>query len=85
MVGDGGIRAIADVLTLANADMAIVPGRTISKNKSVAPLFPEEFHILAREEISSIRDLEGKAESFGEDGSAGRSLAAKYLPISGSA
>jgi uncharacterized protein len=86
MVGDGGIRAITNVLTLASADMAIVPVSLVDRfrdkrsddiqNKLVyiAPLFPEEFHVLAREEISSIRDLDGKAVSLGEDGSPGAVL-----------
>jgi uncharacterized protein len=83
MVGDSGIETITDVLTLADADMAIVPVSLLDRfrdarpsddiqNKLVyiAPLFPEEFHVLARAEISSIRDLDGKAVNLGEDGSA---------------
>jgi len=83
MPGDGGIQAITDVLTLPDADMAIVPvsladrfrdaTRSVDiRNKLIyiAPLFPEELHVVARAEISGIRDLDGKVVSIGEDGSA---------------
>ena len=83
VAGDGGIQAITDVLTLPDADMAIVPVTLVDqfrdatqsvdiRNKLiyVAPLFPEELHVLARAEISSIRDLDGKTVNFGEEGSA---------------
>jgi len=82
-VGDGGIQAITDVLTLPDADMAIVPVGLVdrfreatrsvdirSKVVYIAPLFAEELHVLARAEISDIRDLDGRVVNFGEDGSA---------------
>jgi uncharacterized protein len=83
MVGDSGNQTITDVLTLPDADMAIVPVSLVKRFRDarqsndiqtklvyIAPLFPEEFHVLARAEISSIRDLDGKVVNFGEDGSA---------------
>jgi TRAP-type uncharacterized transport system substrate-binding protein len=82
-VGDGGIQAITDVLTLPDADMAIVPVGLVDRFREatrsvdirskliyIAPLFAEELHVLARVEISDIRDLDGKVVNFGEDGSA---------------
>jgi hypothetical protein len=83
MVGDSGIQTITDVLTLPDADMAIVPMSLVDRFRDarqsndiqtklvyIAPLFPEEFHVLASAEISSIRDLDGKVVNLGEDGSA---------------
>ena len=87
MVGDGGIQAITDVLTLPDADMAIVPVSVVDRFRDatrsvdirnkliyIAPLFPEELHVLARAEISSIRELDGKVVNVGEDGSAAATL-----------
>ncbi|WP_354066824.1 TAXI family TRAP transporter solute-binding subunit [Bradyrhizobium sp. OAE829] len=92
MVGNGGIRNILDVLTLAGADMAIAPvvlvdrlreTRTIPdiQNKLVyiTPLFIEEFHLLARSEIRSLADLEGKTVNLGEEGSAAALLGREVL------
>jgi len=82
-VGDGGIQAITDVLTLPDADMAIVPVGLVDRFRQatrsvdirskliyIAPLFAEELHVLTRAEISDIRDLDGRVVNFGEDGSA---------------
>jgi uncharacterized protein len=97
MVGDGGVQAITDVLTLPDADMAIVPVSLVDRFRDatrsvdirnkliyIAPLFPEELHVLARAEISGIRDLDGKVVNVGEDGSAaailGREICA-YLGV----
>jgi uncharacterized protein len=83
MVGDGGIQTITDVLTLPDADMAIVPVSLVDRFRDarqsndiqtklvyIAPLFPEEFHVIASAEISSIREIDGKVVNLGEDGSA---------------
>jgi uncharacterized protein len=83
MVGDSGIQTITDVLTLPDADMAIVPVSLVDRFRDerqssdiqtklvyIALLFPEEFHVLASAEISSMRDLDGKVVNLGEDGSA---------------
>ena len=92
MVGTGGIRNILDVLTLAGADMAIAPivlvdrlrgTRTTAdiQNKLVyiTPLFVEEFHLLARSEIRSLSDLEGKRVNLGEEGSTAAVLGREVL------
>src|SRR5439155_5306601 len=92
MVGNGGVRNILDVLTLAGADMAIAPvvlldhlpeARTRrdirSKLVYIAPLFTEEFHLLARSDIASLTDLAGKTVNLGEEGSAGAVLGREML------
>ena len=92
LVGNGGIRNILDVLTLAGADMAIAPVvlvdrlpevRTRSDIRSklvyIAPLFAEEFHLLARSDIASLSDLSGKRVNLGEAGSAGAVLGRELL------
>jgi uncharacterized protein len=83
MVGNGGNRNILEILTLADADMAIAPvvlvdrlreartfGDISRKLAYVAPLFTEEFHLLARPEIETLTDLAGKAVNLGEEGGA---------------
>jgi len=92
MVGNGGQRNILDVLTLAGADMAIVPviladrvrdskalGDIRDKLVYIAPLFPEEFHLLARPEIKTLADLSGKKINLGEEGSAAAVLGLEVL------
>ena len=92
LVGNGGIRNILDVLTLAGADMAIAPvvlvdrlpeARTRSYIRSklvyIAPLFAEEFHLLARSDIARLSDLSGKTVNLGEAGSAGAVLGRELL------
>jgi uncharacterized protein len=86
MVGNGGIRNILDVLTLAGADMAIAPvlladrlqqmGRGDIRRRLVyiAPLFAEEFHLLALPDIAHLSELAGKRINVGEEGSAGAVL-----------
>lgn len=92
MVGNGGTRNITDVLTLAGADMAIAPvllvdrlrdartfGDVSNKLVIIAPLYVEEFHLLARTEIRSLADLAGKTVNLGEQGSAGAVLGREVL------
>src|SRR5947207_10649278 len=92
LVGNGGIRNILDVLTLAGADMAIAPvvlvdrlpeARTRSDIRSklvyIAPLFAEEFHLLARSDIARLSDLSGKRVNLGEAGSASAVLGRELL------
>ena len=83
MVGNGGNRNILDILTLAGADMAIAPvvlvdrlreaktfGDISGKLAYIAPLFTEEFHLLARPEIKTLTDLAGKTVNLSEEGGA---------------
>jgi hypothetical protein len=86
-VGNGGVRNVLDVLTLAGVDMAIAPvvlvdrlretgtfGDISDKLTYIVPLHVEEFHLLARREIGSLTELAGKRVNLGEDGSAGAIL-----------
>ncbi|WGD49912.1 TAXI family TRAP transporter solute-binding subunit [Bradyrhizobium sp. CB1650] len=92
IVGNGGTRNVLDVLTLAGADVAIAPvvlvdrlrergtfGDISDKLAYIAPLYIEEFHLLARPEIASLTDLAGKRVNLGEDGSAGAILGRDVL------
>jgi TRAP-type uncharacterized transport system substrate-binding protein len=92
IVGNGSTRNVLDVLTLAGADVAIAPvvlvdrlrdaktfGDITDKLAYIAPLYVEEFHLLARPEIASLTDLAGKRVNLGEDGSAGAVLGREVL------
>ncbi len=92
IVGNGGVRNIVDVLTLAGADMAIAPvilvdrlrddrtlGEISNKLVYIAPLFSEEFHLIARPEIKTLADLDGKRINLGEEGSASAVLGREVL------
>jgi uncharacterized protein len=87
MVGDGGLQNIRDVLTLAEADMSIVPEALLNRARAVpglddvrtqityiAPLYVEEFHITAVGPIRNISDLAGKTVNLGVKDSAGAVL-----------
>lgn len=92
IVGNGGIRNVLDVLTLAGADVAIAPVVLVDRLREaktfgdisdrltyIAPLHIEEFHLLARPEIGSLAELSGKRVNLGEDGSAGAILGREVL------
>lgn len=92
IVGNGGIRNILDVLTLAGADVAIAPVVLVDRLREtrtfgdisdrltyIAPLHIEEFHLLARPEIGSLTELAGKRVNLGDDGSAGAVLGREVL------
>jgi uncharacterized protein len=83
MVGYGGLRNIRDVLTLADADMSIVPVALLNRAPAalrlddlrkqivyIAPLCAEEVHILAPLWIRDISDLAGKTVNLGVKNSA---------------
>jgi TRAP-type uncharacterized transport system substrate-binding protein len=82
MVGDGGLQNIRDVLTLAEADMSIVPVALLNRAPVlglgdvrkqivyIALLYVEEFHILAPLWIRNISDLAGKTVNLGVKNSA---------------
>lgn len=92
IVGNGGIRNVLDVLTLAGADVAIAPVVLVDRLREtrtfgdisdrltyIAPLHIEEFHLLARPEIGSLTELAGKRVNLGDDGSAGAVLGREVL------
>ncbi len=83
VVGDGGFQNIRDVLTLADGDMSIVPVAMLNRARAVpglddvrtrivyiAPLYVEEFHLIALWTIQNINDLAGKTVNLGVKDSA---------------
>ncbi|WP_245286705.1 TAXI family TRAP transporter solute-binding subunit [Bradyrhizobium sp. ARR65] len=96
MVGTGGTRNISDVLSLAGADMAIVPVVLVERLRDaktfgdirrrlvyITLLHTQEFHLLVRPEIGSPADLAGKTVSLGEEGSAADVLGREVLDALG--
>lgn len=82
VLGQGSIRNIEDLLYLRGIDIALVQADVLDfyrrtgsiedidqRIRYIAKLADEEVHILARREIGSIRDLEGRRVNFGADGS----------------
>lgn len=86
MVGDGGLQNIRDVLTLAEADLSIVPVALLNRAPAlglrdvrehivyIAPLYAEEFHLVVPLTIENISDLAGKTVNLGVTNSAGAIL-----------
>ncbi|TWI74609.1 TRAP-type uncharacterized transport system substrate-binding protein [Bradyrhizobium huanghuaihaiense] len=92
IVGNGGVRNVLDVLTLAGADVAIAPVVLVDRLREtrtfgdisdrltyIVPLHIEEFHLLARVDIKSLAELSGKRVNLGEEGSAGAILGREVL------
>ena len=82
IVGKGSAQNIADLLYLRGIDIAIVQSDvleflrrqgtfpTISKRVNyVTKLYNEEFHLLARDDVTSVQDLSGKKVNFDRQGS----------------
>lgn len=83
MVGRGDANNIYDLLFLRGVDMAIVRADVLDHLAEsdtyidnlrdrivyIAPLFEQEVHLLAGEDIGSIEDLEGKLVNMGAPGS----------------
>jgi uncharacterized protein len=94
MLGRGSVQNIADLIYLKGVDVAIVnmdvlaqtmQHGTISKEGSVqyiAKLFQEEIHILARKDIASLSDLNGKPVAIGAVDSGTELTSAALLDIS---
>jgi TRAP-type uncharacterized transport system substrate-binding protein len=92
MVGDGGFQNIRDVLTLAEADMSIVPVALLNRARAepglddvrrqivyIAPLYVEEFHIVAPWPIRDISDLAGRTVNLGVKNSAAAVLGSEIF------
>jgi TRAP-type uncharacterized transport system substrate-binding protein len=92
MVGKGGIQTVRDVLALPGADMGITPRIFLDRLRAskelgdiskslvyIAPLFVEELHILARQEIRTVADLAGRRVNLGEEGGGTEILAREIL------
>jgi hypothetical protein len=92
IVGKGAAQNVRDILFLKGIDMGLVNTVTLSHFKEdpvlgeavtrnmvyITRLFEDELHILARPEIKTLKDLEGKAVNFSDAGS-GAQLAARRV------
>ncbi len=82
VLGQGSVRNVEDLLYLRGIDVALVQADVLDfyrltggiedideRIRYIAKLANEEVHILARREIASVQDLEGRRVNFGVDGS----------------
>jgi TRAP transporter TAXI family solute receptor len=80
VIGKGSVQNLRDVLYLKGVDMGIVQTTDLNRIKTEDPgiikrlvyltkLYNEELHVLARPEIKSMKDLEGKPVNFSDVGS----------------
>ena len=85
IMGHGSKQNIEDVLYLKGVDVALVMGDVLNyiadKKQDVdlrkriayiAPLYPEEIHLIARKSVKNIQDLAGKKVNFGPKNSGTR-------------
>jgi uncharacterized protein len=91
VVGGAGVQNVRDVVFLRGIDLALTNVQTLNALKKsgelgpnldrqvtyIAPLFPEEFQLLAREGINSMEELRGKKVNFNNKGSA----TAEFAPL----
>ena len=94
ILGRGSVQNIADLIYLKGVDVAIVQSDaltqtmqsgTIPRENSIqyiGKLFPEEVHILARKEIATLKDLNGKPVAIGPAGSGTEITASALLDMS---
>jgi TRAP transporter TAXI family solute receptor len=82
IVGKGSVQNITDLLYMRGIDIAIVQSDVLAYLKGdgnypnldsriayIAKLYNEEFHLVARRDVTDIRQLEGKTVNFGPEGS----------------
>jgi TRAP transporter TAXI family solute receptor len=83
MVGKGAAQNVRDVMFLRGVDMGITQANIlryfaksgelgsnfVNQITYIAKLFTEEIHILARPDITDIKQLDGKKVNFGDEGS----------------
>lgn len=81
MQGSGTAQNVADLIFRKGVDVALVHTDAVSELlrdnavpreetlRFIANLFPEEVHVLARRDVTSIQDLNGKLVNFGTSGS----------------
>jgi uncharacterized protein len=93
MLGRGSVQNIADLIYLKGVDVAIVDTDVLTQTMQsgtipregtvqyIAKLFPEEVHILARKEITSLNDLTGKPVAIGAVGSGTEATATNLLDM----
>jgi TRAP transporter TAXI family solute receptor len=79
VIGKGSVQNLRDVLYLKGVDMGIAQTTDLNRLKAEDPsigsrlvymtkLYNEELHVLARPEIKTMKDLEGKAVNFNDVG-----------------
>jgi uncharacterized protein len=93
MLGRGSVQNLADLIYLKGVDVAIVHADVLTQTMQsgtiprentvqyIARLFPEEIHILARREIVTLNDLNGKPVATGPLGSGTEISAASLLDM----
>lgn len=82
IVGKGSVQNITDLLYMRGIDIAIVQSDVLAFLKGdgnypnldsriayITKLYNEEFHLVARRDVTDIRQLEGKTVNFGPEGS----------------
>ena len=82
IVGKGSVRNIEDLLLLRGIDIAIVQSDVLDfyqraeilpgiedKLRYITKLYNEEVHLLVRDDLRSVEDLEGRKVNFGTEGS----------------
>lgn len=95
VIGKGSVQNLRDVLYLKGVDMGIAQTTDLNRLKAEDPsigsrlvymtkLYNEELHVLARPEIKTMKDLEGKAVNFNDVGG-GTQYVARASRSSGSA
>jgi uncharacterized protein len=96
MIGKGGAQNIRDVLALKGIDMGIAQTTDLARLKTsneerdignrlvyITKLYNEELHVLARPEILSLKDLEGKPVNFSDIGGGTQFVARELFEKSG--
>ena len=94
ILGQSSVQNIADLIYLKGVDVAIVHADVLAQTMQrgaipreasvqyIAKLFPEEVHILARKDVASLNDLNGKVVSIGAEGSGTEMTASALLNLS---
>jgi uncharacterized protein len=91
VINSGAVQNLKDILFLKGVDMGIVNTVTLRHFKNnnelgtnldqqityISMLFQDEWHILARPEINSLKDLEGKRVNFSDKNSGAQLVAQK--------
>ncbi|MFP3921192.1 MAG: TAXI family TRAP transporter solute-binding subunit [Dichotomicrobium sp.] len=96
ILGVGSLQGMADVLYLEGIDMSIVQADALAYIKQnrlhdnvddriryITKLHNSEVHLIARREIKSVADLDGKVVSFGEVGSGELITGSTILQLAG--
>ncbi len=98
IVGNAAVQNVRDVLFLRGIDLALTTVQALnllkesgeygtsnleSKIAYVAPLFPDEMHVIVRRELTDIRELSGKKVGFNNAGSQTALLSPKIFAALG--